>query len=455
MGAPVRGRAPLGSSDSVFDDLRFVRFRRGFETANSEDLKGSLALPRYAAEESSSFDQLLFDFWTFTRDWFNELLEASDTGEVDRAAVRSLNTIMFSAADRSRSMLEIRWAVSSDIGKDADTIRGREDQILLRIARAFFMRSGVDAALLGKHEEFGHKRAHGGSGNSDQVEFAVQQDKKPTNEVGAGSTAGSTGRRPNSDQSDEQPTVNIVLHLESEDDWLVTRVLPSISGEIELWYLGLIRHQAGAAAPRTMVAFSDETDLTIRTNIEIRLISLYRQLIESLVHSVCLIGAQSCAFMNDSEALMKLVSAVIEEPWLNEDPSALEVEIEFVPKSLPRNNLRISSQYIPRLKIEDGEEISFDSWPNLNDLNISFLGGLGPDFIAEMGIPLLLSMWLQVNQVDFFNRDALDRQSFLDPDNWRISQAQYDPEAPKPVEIPFQRTEDRCSRQESSSIPRP
>ena len=152
---------------------------------------------------------------------------------------------------------------------------------------------------------------------------------------------------------------------------------------------------------------------------------------------------------------MKLVSAVIEEPWLNEDPSALEVEIEFVPKSLPRNNLRISSQYIPRLKIEDGEEISFDSWPNLNDLNISFLGGLGPDFIAEMGIPLLLSMWLQVNQVDFFNRDALDRQSFLDPDNWRISQAQYDPEAPKPVEIPFQRTEDRCSRQESSSIPRP
>ena len=447
MGAPVRGRAPLGSSDSVFDDLRFVRFRRGFETANSEDLKGSLALPRYAAEESSSFDQLLFDFWTFTRDWFNELLEASDTGEVDRAAVRSLNTIMFSAADRSRSMLEIRWAVSSDIGKDADTIRGREDQILLRIARAFFMRSGVDAALLGKHEEFGHKRAHGGSGNSDQVEFAVQQDKKPTNEIGAGPTAGSTGRRPNSDQSDEQPTVNIVLHLESEDDWLVTRVLPSISGEIELWYLGLIRHQAGAAAPRTMVAFSNETDPIVRTNLETHIISLYGQLIESLVESVCLIGAQSCAFMNDSEALMKLVSAVIEEPWLNEDPRALEVEIEFVQKSLPRNNLTISSQYIPRLKIDDGEDISFESWPNLNDLNISFLGGLGREFDTDVGIPCLLSMWLGAYRFDYFNRDALDRQSFLDPDNWRFSQPQYNPDAPKPWEILVQRMESQQSKQ--------
>ena len=450
MGAPVRGRAPLGSSDSVFDDLRFVRFRRGFETANSEDLKGSLALPRYAAEESSSFDQLLFDFWTFTRDWFNELLEASDTGEVDRAAVRSLNTIMFSAADRSRSMLEIRWAVSSDIGKDADTIRGREDQILLRIARAFFKRPGVDAVALGKHEEFGHKRAHGGSGSSDQVEFAVQQDKKPTNEIGAGSTAGSTGRRPNSDQSDEQPTVNIVLHLESEDDWLVTRVLPSISGEIELWYLGLIRHQAGAAAPRTTVAFSDETDPTVRTNLETRIISLYGQLIESLVESVCLIGAQSCAFMNDSEALMKLVSAVIEESWLNDDPRALEVEIEFVQKSLPRNNLRISSQYIPRLKIDDGEDIFFESWPNLNDLNISFLGGLGRDFETDVGIPCLLSMWLEADRFDYFNRDALDRQNFLDTDNWRVSQPQYNPDAPKPWEILFQRMDDNRSRQETT-----
>ena len=448
MGAPQRGRAPLGSSDSVFDDLRFVRFRRGFETANAEDLKGSLALPKYVAEDSSSFDQLLFDLWTFTRDWFNELLEAPDTDKLDRGAVRSLNTIMFSAADRPRNMLKIRCDVSKSIKKDADTIRAREDQILLRIARAFFMRCGVDAAVLRDHKEIGLPRADGGKGYSDQVEHAVQRTRKPTNQIGAESTSGVTGREATSGQSEEQPMVNIVLHLESEDDLRLTRVLPSISGDVELWYLGLIRHQAGAAAPRTTVTFSAETDSTVRTNLETRIVSLYGQLIEPLVQSVCLIGAQSCAFMNDAQALMKLVSAVIEEPWLNEDPSALEVEIEFVQKSLPGNTLRVSSQYIPRLKIDDSEEISFDSWPNLNDLNISFLGGLGRDFDSDVGIPLLLSMWLQLEKNDFFNRDALDRQSFLDSDNWRISQAQYDPEAPNPMEILFQRMDGNRSRQE-------
>ncbi len=154
--------------------------------------------------------------------------------------------------------------------------------------------------------------------------------------------------------------------------------------------------------------------------------------------------------MNDSEALMKLVSAVIEEPWLTEDPRALEVEIEFVQKSLPRNNLRIPSQYIPRLKTEDGEEISFDSWPNLRDLTISFLGGLGRDFDTDVGIPCLLSMWLGADRFDYFNRDALDRQSFLDSDNWRVSQPQYNPDAPKPVEILFQRMDDNRSRQETT-----
>jgi hypothetical protein len=135
MGIAKRSTAQVGTSASIFDDLRIIRSRGGFFRVRPADLRGALGLPNYASlQANAAFDSALADLKRFLRLNLDEI--ASSSGSDQSLPARSLLVLFFNDGTPLDFGIT-RDTVGRTFNRSSDDIRKREDNLLLELAKRF------------------------------------------------------------------------------------------------------------------------------------------------------------------------------------------------------------------------------------------------------------------------------------------------------------------------------
>ena len=438
MGMPRRSEAHLGSSESIYDDLRYVRVRRGFAGATSSDLAGSLALRRYDSSGAHPLDELVRDFESFVEQALTAIGVHQPNSTAEGVAAESLRAILFDPLKRANSIESIRFDVGGRATRSWDYVRDKENRLLRQLAVDFrrWAEDGESVALSGTTSE----RASDGA-TSRASDTTTQLEGGPLR-INSSADSEDTPQRQTTEpdaidiaSSPLEPIVTITIELKLDPSELRTKPTARIEGAIADWQLAMIRMGAGGPEPGYEIVFIEDParyevfiegavepmevidGASTRRRFEEVMIRLYADVSENVVRKSCrIVFRHFSQYIDTVPKFESLISAILGAIWVQREPGSLTTDIVF--DSQTSHHVYLPVRYLPTKHDQSGNRVL-----SLQNLDVYYMVELRRPFLLDIGIPAIIARWLEGVERFDPGESPWEPQRFFEPGNWQIRES--------------------------------
>jgi|GEM_PF-5829061 len=435
MGMPRRSEAHLGSSESIYDDLRCVRARRGFAFATSSDLAGSLALRRYDSSGAHPLDELVRDFESFVEQALTAIGVQQPNSTAEGVAAESLRAILFDPLKRAHSIESIRFDVGGRATRSWDYVRDKENRLLRQLAVDFRRWAEVSEHVA----NFSASSEQAFDGITPRAPDMSRGLEGGPRRIISPADSEATPRQQTSEpdavelqSSSEKPIVTISSEMKLDLADLRTIYTARVEGAIADWQLAMIRMGAGGPEPDYEIAFIEDSarheiftkgavepievidGALMRRRFEEVMIRLYADVSENVVREICRIVFRHLSpYIDTVPKLESLISAILGRIWVQREPGALTTDIVF--DSQTSHHVYLPVRYLPTKHDQAGNRVL-----SLQNLDIYFMVELRHPFLLEIGIPAIIARWLEGVGRSSPGELPWEPQRFFEPGNWQI-----------------------------------